>query len=205
MMHNFDPGKMLPAYSLVLPLAMALLSDPDEQTLVIQLYEEHRGLMFKTAVSFFGRNYAEVEDAVSASLERICKYIYKIEPLPCNKRESYLVKIVVNVCKNRLIELNKQNVHQDAYVDQHALEAIPGEDDVYQIAFDNASAEELLNSFDGLSDRDKEIFRKRHIEHLEFCEIAEAFQMTQQAVRTALSRTKKRMAESVTQRKGENP
>ena len=53
-------------------------------------------------------------------------------------------------------------------------------------------ANDLLMSFDRLSSRDQELIRMRHIDYMEFEEMAHEMGMTVSAVRTALFRAKKR-------------
>ena len=70
---------LMPAALNLMPiplLAMATMSDSD-QDLVIEIYYHHRKLMYHVGRKYFADKPEELDDAVSAVLERLCRYISK--------------------------------------------------------------------------------------------------------------------------------
>ena len=180
------PGSMI-------PLAILLIENDGERDFLSEMYLQYRALMYKTAIDFFGKGSDEVEDAVSASVERMCKYCHAFQAIECNKRASYLVLLVGNVCRDRLREAaRRRTVCDDSFSDEE-IEQMTGADDVYETIFDRAYAVELLDSFEALSERERDLILMRHVDMMEYSEMAAALNMQEGAIRTVLSRAKKHL------------
>ncbi len=201
-MHGLWLGTAMTYSAASLPLAMLMLASNEDRRFVEQLYFEYRGLMYFVAGKYFGHNDAEIEDAISSVVENMCKYVDAFRAVECNKRKSYVFSSIENVCRRRLRELGKQKLYQDDSATQETIERIPDTADVYTSVFAYADAITLLDELEGLSERDKELFRMRHVEKLTFAEIANQLCMTEQAVRTALTRAKQRVRKRAAERSG---
>lgn len=183
----FDVG------NIVMPLVILQVADDQDRAFLTDAYIQYRKLMYKTASYYFKQDTMEIEEAVSASTERICKYCKNFQAIPCNKRAAYVVRLVENVCRTRYRVLALQkSMHFYAY-DEEMLDQIPSDDNVQETVFSHICADELIASFDQLSARDRELIQMRHVDHMDFSEIAEALHMKEGAVRTALTRAKKRL------------
>lgn len=201
-MHGLWLGTAMTYSAASLPLAMLMLASNEDRRFVEQLYFEYRGLMYFVAGKYFGHNDAEIEDAISSVVENMCKYVDAFRAVECNKRKSYVFSSIENVCRRRLRELGKQKLYQDDSATQETIERIPDTADVYTSVFAYADAITLLDELEGISERDKELFRMRHVEKLTFAEIANQLCMTEQAVRTALTRAKQRVRKRAAERSG---
>ncbi len=201
-MHGLWLGTAMTYSAASLPLAMLMLASNEDRQFVEQLYFEYRRLMYFVAGKYFGHNDAEIEDAISSVVENMCKYVDAFRAVECNKRKSYVFSSIENVCRRRLRELGKQKLYQDDSATQETIERIPDTADVYTSVFAYADAITLLDELEGLSERDKELFRMRHVEKLTFAEIANQLCMTEQAVRTALTRAKQRVRKRAAERSG---
>lgn len=73
------------------------------------------------------------------------------------------------------------------------LEHIVDEDAYHDIILSKFNAIELLDSFKQLSDRDKELIRMRHIDLMDYDEIAETLNISLPTARTAVFRAKQRL------------
>ncbi len=200
-MQSIDPGRFLELYGSVLPLAILLIEDDEDRAFLSDFYIQYKPLMYSTASKFFAKDFAELEDVVGETVERICKNCDKIKAVECNKRYSYLISIIRHVCYRRLATIRKQNAAHVYSTDQETLEQVPGADDVHALVFDKAYASDLLNSFPELSTKDKDLIRMRHIDMLDYDEIAEVCGINEGAARTAVSRAKKRLEHLATQKK----
>lgn len=183
------------------PYMIFMLANDEDRRFVEQIYFEYRGLMYVVARKYFGKNKEEIEDAISATIENMCKYIENFRAVECNKLKAYVLSTIENVCKRRLRELIKQRSSQDYGITQEILENIPDSVDAHTSVFAYADARALLEEIDGLEERDKELFWMRHVEKLTFSEIAEQLQLSETAVRTALTRAKQRVQKRAAERR----
>lgn len=170
--------QMIETAGMVLPLAILLIDSDEDRAFLTEMYLQYRALMYKTAIDFFGEGNEEVVDAVSTFVE-------------CNKRASYVVLSVGNVCRDRLREIMRQRNAYDDILGDELTEQTPCEKDVHGIAFDRVYALDMLNAFDELSERD--LIAMRHIDGMAYDEMAAALHMKEGAVRTALSRAKRHL------------
>lgn len=83
------------------------------------------------------------------------------------------------------------------------MEGVEDENSAHSIVFSRVYADDLLNSFPMLSDRDKELIRMRHIDMLDYDEIAEALHISERTARTAVSRAKARLENLAQNLKGD--
>lgn len=190
-----DVKGFMPQYSLLqLPiLALILLNDSDRE-LIESVYFQHRQLMFHVARKYFSDKPDEIEDVINTALERICRYIPRIREVSSNRIQAYVVLIVENVCKTRLSQIIKERNLRVVQYDDEVLQENEGySDNPYDLVFDYADARALLASFKGLSQRDQDIIWMRHVDLMEYSEMAEVLGMREGAVRTALTRAKARL------------
>lgn len=173
-MHGFKPKKL----------------DNSDRAFVESIYEEYKKLMYAVAWSYFKGNSADVDDAFARTLERMCRYVEKFHAVECNKMKAYVISVTENVCRQMLLE-RKHKSGQDAFEEYD--ENMPDPVDPYSAVFEQAGVSELLDSLEGLNERDKLLLYLRHVEQLEYAEIAEQMDMTEGAVRTALTRAKQRI------------
>lgn len=191
---QFQEAKLLlEAVSTTLPLAILLVEDEADRQFLADLYLQYRGLIYKSAANYFSGNLLEIEDAVSSTAERMCKYCKELKQIPCNKQKCYLVKMVRTVCIARLAELRHSRERNDWFADSQVVEGIADEAQAHDFVFSRVYAEDLLDSFSALSDRDKELIRMRHIDMMAYDDIARALNISERAARTAISRAKKRL------------
>lgn len=204
-MYALDAQQMMTIYGAVIPFAILRIEDDEDRTFLSEAYVQYKALLYKVAIDYFKPNQADIEDAVSESVERLCKYVHKFRAIPCNKRPSYVVRLVENVCRTRL---RAMMLEKDAYafsMDEEQSEQLPAEDNVLETVFSHFYAEDLLAMFDNLSKRDQELIRMRHVDQMSYTEIAKALHMNEGAVRTALSRAKQRLEKARTgQKRGED-
>lgn len=194
-MQTFHVHQMMELYGTVIPLAILLIEDDEDRAFLSDAYIQYKALMYKVASDYFKPNKADIEDAVGESVERLCKYCKNFRAVPCNKKASYVVKLVENVCRT---QLRARIMEKDRYafsMDEEQYEHFSADDNVLDTVFSHLYAEELIELFDQLSARDKELIRMRHVDQMSYEEIAKALKMKEGAVRTALSRAKQRLEE----------
>ena len=192
-MHNLDIRQIIELYGTILPLPILLIENDEDRQFLTDVYLQYKPLMYKVAYPFFNDSFSEVDDAVSSAVERLCKKCDTLKEVACNKRASYIVSTVRNVCLTRLRELKRQRLHFDFGPNSEDLEEIAGTDDVQDIVFNHILSSDLLSAFPELNEKDSELIRLRHIDRLEYAEIATLSGISEGAVRTAVSRAKSRL------------
>lgn len=192
-MQPYDAKLMMETLGTTLPLAILLIEDDADRQFLTDLYLQHRDLLYKIAAGFFRNSPSEIEDAISNTAERMCKYCKELQCIPCNKRKFYIVRIVRSVCITRYAELQMHKETNDLFADSQTFEGMEDESSAHGIVFSRVYADDLLNSFAVLSDRDKELIRMRHIDMMDYDDIAEALHISEGTARTAVSRAKARL------------
>ena len=176
-------------------LMLVMMSDSDREFLQ-ELYYQHRNIMYHVARKHFADKPVELEEAISITLERMCRYVKKLREVPSNKMQAYVVLMVENVCRNRLRQIIKEREQRTAQFNDSNLCKINSVSvDPYETLFYYADAKTLLASFQGLSQRDRDLIWMRHVERMDYTEISDELHMNEGAVRTALSRAKNRLEE----------
>lgn len=202
MTQGFDIKRLIELYGAMLPLALLLTDDAGDQQFLANLYFENERLMYKVARSFFPGDSGEAEDAVQSAVERLCVKCSTLREVACNKRRAYIVTTVRNCCLSRLREKHRHDARRDDSADADTIEQLPDNEDMQGIVFDRIYAVDLLNSFAGLSEKDKQLIRMFHIDRLEYGAIMEVLGYSNEgAARTAVSRAKSRLVKLAEQRK----
>lgn len=176
-------------------LMLVMMSDSDREFLQ-ELYYQHRNIMYHVARKHFADKPDELEEAISITLERMCRYVKKLREVPSNKMKAYVVLMIENVCRNRLRQIIREREQGTVpFDDSNLYNADTISADPYETLFDYVDAKTLLASFQGLSQRDQDLIWMRHVERMDYTEIADELHMNAGAVRTALSRAKNRLEE----------
>ena len=189
-MQNFTVSQFIGMSGAAFPLSILLIENDEDRQFMTELYLQYRSLMYKIAAQFFGDSPAEMEDAVSGAVERLCKKCETLKQVACNKRAAYIVSTVRNGCLSRLREIGRQRRNRDFGADSEVIDRIPDPVDVQGIVFDRVFASDLLDAFPELSEKDRQLIRFRHMDMLKYAEIAQLMGMTEIAARTAVSRAK---------------
>ena len=176
-------------------LVLAMLNDSDREFLQ-ELYFQHRKTMYHVARKHFADKPEELEEVISITLERMCRYVKKLREVPSNKMKAYVVLMVENVSRNQLRQIIREREQGTIPFDDSNLCNMNNVSvDPYETLFDYADAKTLLASFQGLSQRDQDLIWMRHVERMDYTEISDELHMNAGAVRTALSRAKNRLEE----------
>ena len=94
-------------------LMLVMMSDSDREFLQ-ELYYQHRNIMYHVARKHFADKPVELEEAISITLERMCRYVKKLREVPSNKMQAYVVLMVENVCRNQLRQIIKEREQRAA-------------------------------------------------------------------------------------------
>ena len=175
----------------ITPILVLALMDEKQRDLIENIYFQYRGLIYKVAIKYFPGKMEETEEVFAESLKRLCCYAQTVERIPCNKLPQYIVSLTANVCIDRIRDIQKK---KETLIKQQIMMAEePISEDNYDLLFDKSYATELINSFDNLLDREKQLLWMRYVECMDFPEIGDILGMKEGAVRTALSRIKKKL------------
>lgn len=203
MIWDLNAQQIAELYGTVLPLAILLVRNDGDRVFLIETYQQYKALMYKIASSYFKPDQQAIEEVMGESIERMCRFCEKIRAVPCNKRAAYLVKLVENVCRTRqrrqILERNRFAFSLDD--DQHV--PLPAQENVEETVFSRFYAEELMRALDRLSAKDRELICMRHVYQMSYAEMAEALNMKEVSVRTAVLRAKQRLRAIIEQQGGE--
>lgn len=187
---------------LSIPVAILSLADDGDRLFVTDLYQQYKRLMYNIARRYFGNSAADIEDALGAAVERMCRYVEKFRAVDRNKMKSYVISTIENVCKQQMKKQKERDGQSDDAASESIDECVDPRDE-YASAFDHADAVSLLESFQGLSDRERDLIRWRHIDQMEFSEIAGLLGVSEVTVRSALTRARKHLRALAEQRKSD--
>lgn len=192
-MQHFDMQNLMEVQGALLPLAILAIDNDSDRDFMTEVYLQNRPLMYKTAMRYFSSCPQEAEEAVGDALENMCRYLHNIRSLAQEDVPKYIVSIVRNACNGILRKRNPA----EKTVDFLSLENEADESMLLENVLSKASAQEILDSFAGLSQRDKELIRLRHIDLMEYEDIAATLGISVTNARTALHRAKQRLEKSL--------
>lgn len=191
------------AASIGVPIAVLALRSDDDRRFVTEIYLQCRELMYKEAKRYFGSCTADIEDAMSAAVERMCLYVERFRAVEEGKMKGYVLRVIGNVCREQKMAQRARDALRDPAVSAETIENIADASDPYVSVFDHADTVALLAALSGLSEKEKDLIRLKHIDQMENSEIAERLQLSEGAVRTALSRAKRHLRDLASERKGD--
>lgn len=189
-MHSFDPVHTAQMCTVLFPAALLMIQDDQDRAFMEDLYLRFRPLLYKTALRYFGPDEQELEDAIGKSIERMCKYCQTLKQIPPEKQPAYIICIARSVCNTRMTYIRTHQKPDPLPLEALDSQAPPLQEDVI---FSRFYALDLLQSFHQLTDRDKELIRMRHIDQMDYEEIARLLNMSPGATRTAICRAKSRL------------
>lgn len=187
--------------AMMLPLPILMMECDEDRQFLIEIYQLYKPLMYKVARQFFSGS-TEADDAVSSAVEHLCRKCDTLQVIACNKRASYIVSTVRNVCLTRLRQMKRQRLYLDYGPNSEALETVSGSNDVQEIVFCNLLASDLLNAFPELSEKERELIRMRHIDGQDYTDIAVLTGLSEGAARTAVCRARQKLEELAVSKRG---
>ncbi len=193
-MHELFPA----APVLSVPAVILLLDNENDRQFVSDIYLQHRRLMYAVSSRYFHGRREDIEDAISASAEMMCRYVTHLRAVRPEKMKSYVLAITGNVCRRKLASSDSG---RRIFLSDEGWSTVQDPVDHYVSVFDYADAVDLLASFDGLSEKEKDLIRLRHIDRTEISDIAEMLSMSEASVRTAISRVKQHLCALAASRK----
>jgi len=194
-MQIINPQSIAAAGGMAVPLAILMLESDDDRQFVETIYSQYRPLLYKVARHFFPTDSQEMEDAVSNAVVNLCRYCKTIRSVSEEKLPAYLVCLARNVCNAQLKRLARQQKITLAMEDAEEMEDIADERAMHEVVLSKHNAMEMLDSFEHLSKRERELIRLRHIDMLDYEEIGQILGLSYGAARTAVSRAKQKLEE----------
>lgn len=179
---------------IALAMVLTSLQNSDDKEYATKLYYSYRAVFYKVAKKYFGADQVEIEDAISNAIVAMCTYLSTIRKIPEERIPAYMLSIIRNVCLKRLAKIRDERkvfskvsiVDIDNYVSS--------DEQVEDIIFAKVNATVLLDSYcNHLSETDRELIHMRHVDMMSIGDIAHVLGKNEGAVRTALSRAKKRL------------
>ncbi len=148
-----------------------------------------RPLMLKVGRDFFG-NQADADDVAQESLLRLWKYCERLNA--GRNIKALAVKTAKNVCVEMYERERKQP--KDLHADTIVLEAGVGAEDRLEA---EETQQKLQEAIERLSPRERELFRKRHLDGLTAEEIAHETGIPKASVKSMISMAKRKISEEL--------
>lgn len=194
-MNELDIPAVVRLSAASIPFGVLMLKNDADRAMITELYFEYRELMYRVGYKYFGNRPFDIEDAMSAALEDMCAYAERFKAERCGNRKAYVLSVMGNACRRQLVSANRADGMRDYAATWDEVESVADVSDAYDSVFDLSDASRLLDSFDGLSEKERELIRMRHLEDRTYGEMAVRLKMSEGAVRTALTRAKRRLRE----------
>ncbi len=185
----------------IVPMAVLLLDSEDDRNFVSQLFLRYQKTIYYVTLEYFDQDDMDIDEAIGETIERICRYCSNLKTIPQSKMQKYIVSMTGNVCRDILRKRDRWGKIIDYTFDQENLEKISSDYDLERTVFDKASATELMEAFEMLPKREKELLRMRYIDRIPTKEIAKDLHSRENAVRTAISRARHHLQKIVDERK----
>ena len=195
------PALIFSPATVFLPVALlATMSDADRDYLT-QIYLDYRNLIYKVALSFFPDDHCEAEDAFSNTLEKLCKHPDRLRSIADEQKASYIAVITANTCRD-ILRRKKRSVY--AYsLEDGSMDWTSDPADPYEYLFEYGTIEEVLDAWQTLTDKDRDIIRMRYAEEKPVMEMAALLNVRESTIYSALFRARKHLTEHL--RKEKNP
>ena len=179
-------------------ILLTTVSDADREFLT-QIYLDYRNLIYRVALTFFPDNHCEAEDAFSNTLEKLCKRPELLRSIADAQKASYIAVITANTCRD-ILRRKKRNIYayslEDGSMDWAADPADP-----YENLFEHGTMEEVLDAWQTLTDKDRDIIRMRYAEEKTVPEMAALLDVRESTIYSALFRARKHLTEHLKKEK----
>lgn len=193
------PALIFSPATVFLPVALlATMSDADRDYLT-QIYLDYRNLIYKVALSFFPDDHCEAEDAFSNTLEKLCKHPDRLRSIADAQKASYIAVITANTCRD-ILRRKKRSVY--AYsLEDGSMDWTSDPADPYENLFEYGTIEEVLDAWQTLTDKDRDIIRMRYAEEKPVMEMAALLNVRESTIYSALFRARKHLTEHLRKEK----
>jgi RNA polymerase sigma-70 factor (ECF subfamily) len=169
--------------------------DKQERELFLSLYNDFKGLMYKTSYSIL-RDRESAMDITHDACEALMRKISVIRKLERNRLPSYIVSTVRNISLNYIKKRDRANKHM--FLDAgDILNNCVSDEELEASYIKKEQAKELAEALGKLSNRDREVIRLKYFEERSDNEIALRFGIKTDSVRPALMRAKQHLREVV--------
>lgn len=189
---------LAPVTLLLPPIILAIENDADREFLT-QIYLDYRNLIYRVALTFFPDDHCEAEDAFSNTLEKLCKRPELLRSIADAQKASYIAVITANTCRD-ILRRKKRNIYayslEDGSMDWAADPADP-----YENLFEHGTMEEVLDAWQTLTDKDRDIIRMRYAEEKTVPEMAALLDVRESTIYSALFRARKHLTEHLKKEK----
>lgn len=185
--------------TIFLPVALlATVSDADRDYLT-QIYLDYRNLIYKVALSFFPDDHCEAEDAFSNTLEKLCKHPDRLRSIADAQKASYIAVITANTCRD-ILRRKKRSVYAYSLEDA-SMDWTSDPEDPYENLFEYGTIEEVLDTWQTLTNKDRDIIRMRYAEEKPVIEMAALLNVRESTIYSALFRARKHLTEHLRKEK----
>lgn len=159
---------------------LSAINNDEERTIVENLYNNYKQLMYKTAYSIL-HNSELSEDSVHEAFLRIIDNIQNFTKYSCKENVSYLVIIVRGIALNKLKQSNRETILDEDFADSINIE---------EEADANIEYSEIVERIKNLSASLKNVAFLHFVKGCSAQEIAKMLNIKINTVYSSISRTK---------------
>lgn len=176
----------------ILPLILMTIESEDDRAFMSSLYNDYYHLMYQEAYRIL-QNSHDAEDIVQDHLAYIIDRIDKFRKIDCCTLPFYLVMCIRRRCFNQLKKREVQQKHIAGSIDheQFFFEYPDSDESVEEKALLHLKYEQVLEAFQSLPERIKDVLRYKYLLEMTDEEIGETLGIQKSSVREYLTRARK--------------
>ena len=180
----------------MIPMILLNIQNDADRAFMVQLYEDYKGLMYKTALRIAG-NRSDIDDMISESMVALIRNIHSIQ----SYEKPALMRYIESVVRSRVYNHLRNEGRKAKYTfldDGTTLGSVPSQgDSVERIIEKSEEIERLKIAIQQLSEADQEILDMKYHRDLKNDEIAEELGITKESARKRITRARIRAHDSI--------
>ena len=165
----------------------------EERSKLESIYDVHANFMYRASLKYMGDEHL-ARDCMQQSLERLIKYLDRLDAADSPQTKSYVYKTVVSTAKNMKRSDRKYVTESDEVLLYH-IDRNCDRDEIEKFLAEAESREALKQAEANLSWEEKLLLSERYGRERSYAEISEFLGISEVACRKRVQRTKEHLAE----------
>ena len=176
----------------MIPLAILMIEDDDDQVFMTKLYMTYSGLMYSVAY-FYLENHHDAQDVVNDVVVRLIDKIPVLREKNSCVLRSYIVSAIRRTSINALRRRSRKLI-MTRFFDDETMEDIPDEHTAVEAdAIAHVTHAEIAAVLDKLPNKESNLLRWKYFEEYSDKEIAEFLGISKDSVRAYLTKARRHM------------
>lgn len=174
------------------PIVILQIENDDDRQFVMDLYQEYKYAMFKTAYSIVEDTHT-AEDLVHECCITIIDHLDRIRNVEPCKQRAYIVSIVKNSSINYVVKRNRRSKYSFLSENEQVFDRTDPDESVDDRLLQKSDIEAVRAALLKLSEKDRTILRMKYFDQLTDKEIASYLDIKIDSVRYYLTLARRRL------------